>query len=144
MGLRQTAEIDSPMRQWLLTIGLSLLPLVALANPPPGTALNSQEHKWWECLQQPSNKHQPCCSLSDGHVLGDKQWKISKDHYAVELEGHWFTVPNSAVIRLSKTCGEEPNADNRPMAKVWYAPNRDMNSSITSVVWYCFLPGTLY
>lgn len=131
------------MRYVLISLVL-LLPLTAVAHPPPGINLNSQEHEWWECQTRPGNPQQPCCSLADGHVLGDSQWKASKDHYEVNLEGHWFTVPNSVVIRPSKTCGKEPDINNRATAKVWYAPNRAIDGTITSVMWYCFLPGILY
>lgn len=137
------------MRRSLLAFGLSLFPLVALAAPQPGIDLGSLEHQWWECQEQPVpnqrvDQHLLCCSLADGHMLGDKEWRIANGHYEVNLENHWFIVPESVVIKLSKVCGEEPNADNRPMAKVWYTTNRDFDNNIASVVWYCFLPGTLY
>jgi hypothetical protein len=132
------------MRSHLLIAILSVLPIAAAAHPPPGTDPSSREHEWWECQRQADNPHQPCCSLTDGHVLSDRQWKVSENHYQVELEGRWFTVPDSAVIGTSKTCGAEPDADDRQTAKVWYAPNRAYDGSIMAVTWYCFLPGDVY
>lgn len=128
----------------LLIAVLSGLPTAAAAHPPPGTDPSSREHKWWECQRQADTPHQPCCSLTDGHVLSDKQWKVLENHYQVELEGRWFVVPDSVVIATSNTCGTEPDADDRDTAKVWYAPNRAVDGSIMAVTWYCFLPGDMY
>ena len=61
----------------LTCLGL-LGPLRAMALPPPGTDLNSPEHKWWECWTQPVS-HKSCCSEADGHSLGDADWRPKPD-----------------------------------------------------------------
>ena len=116
----------------------------AHATPPPGTDLSSPEHAWWECHHDPTDG-KLCCSVSDGHVLKDDDWKIGPDgHYKIRVETRWFDVPPENVIQSSTLCGPEPSEENRSMAKVWYSPTVNENNSIESIKVYCFMSGQMY
>jgi hypothetical protein len=126
---------------------LSLLATRALAHPPAGTDMGSAEHKWWECHVQPETAV-TCCNASDGHVLNDGEWRaVDKPDgsraYQVQVASRWFDVPPKAVINDVRNCGLEPEPAKRAMAKVWYAPTRNMNA-IVDINIYCFMVGTMY
>ena len=128
-------------------IALALLTTPALALPPAGFAPGGAEHLWWECHIQPTTKR-ICCRESDGHVLGDNEWRATERPggarvYQVHVGTKWFDVPIQAVINDIRNCGAEPNARHRWMAKVWYAPIWDA-SGIVDLKIYCFIAGTMY
>jgi hypothetical protein len=68
-----------------------------------------------------------CCATADGFRPEEVEWDTSENSYRVRIDGHWFTVPDEAVVK-------EPN-------RIGYA-----------IVWYyvyagtltirCFLPGS--
>lgn len=126
---------------------LVLLATRALANPPPAVDLGGAEHQWWECHVQPGTAV-TCCRASDGHVLGDSEWRaVAKPDgsraYQVRVGARWYDVPPKAVVNDFRHCGLEPVPANRAMAKVWYAPTWDMDA-IVNIDIYCFMVGTMY
>lgn len=128
-------------------IALALLTTPALALPPAGIAPGDAEHLWWECHIQPTTKR-VCCRESDGHVLGDNDWRAAEKPdaaraYQVRVGGKWFDIPMGAVINDFRHCGPEPNSQRRSMAKVWYAPVWD-GDGIIDIKVYCFIAGTMY
>jgi len=131
----------------LAAILLAVLSTPALALPPAGIYPDDAEHLWWECHLQPAAKL-VCCRASDGHVLGDNDWRtIERPNearaYQVHVGAKWYDVPARAVINDIRHCGPEPNLAHRPMAKIWYAPTWD-GDSIIDIRIYCFIAGTMY
>jgi len=132
----------------LAAIFLAVLSTPALALPPAGIYPGDPEHLWWECHVQPATKL-ICCRESDGHVLGDNEWRaVEKPEgarsYQVYVGAKWYDVPPNAVINDFRHCGHEPNLAHRPMAKVWYAPTWGMDNKIIDIRIYCFISGTMY
>jgi hypothetical protein len=116
----------------------------AFAKPPPGTDLTSPEHAWWECQHAPSGML--CCSIADGHVLRDDQWRLGKsadgkDIYQVQIDGKWIDVPPGATIQPAEQCGPEPDPVKRMAAKVWYSPA--LPGFLQPTI-YCFMAGVLF
>ena len=137
---------------WALAIFIAVILIAAVlgfafsasAAPPPGTNLSGPEHLWWECQH---NNGESCCSLSDGHVIKDEDWRqdpVHQESYQVRIDGTWFDVPVSAVIQPAHQCGPEPDATKRSMSKAWYYIVRDDNNKIVDVHFYCFMTGTMY
>jgi hypothetical protein len=123
-------------------IFLAVLSTPALALPPADA-----EHLWWECHVQPATKV-VCCRESDGHVLGDNDWRtIEKPSgaraYQVHVGAKWYDVPAQAVINDVRHCGPEPNPAHRAMAKIWYDPSW-VDNEIVDIQIYCFIAGTMY
>jgi hypothetical protein len=131
----------------LVLIFLAALATPVLALPPDSVYPDNAEHLWWECHVQPATKI-ICCRESDGHVLGDDEWRtIEKPEgalYQVHVGGKWYDVPANAVVNDFGHCGPEPNMVHRAMAKVWYAPTWDLNNEIVNIRIYCFISGTMY
>ena len=124
-----------------VTVAILLLSMAtALAAPPSGT--DSAEHRWWECHRQNKPPNQSCCSISDGHALGDNDWRGGSKGYEVKIEGIWWSVPQENVIGVG-LCGPEPDTDDQTSAKVWYAPEWDLDGKLKNVIFYCFMPGTM-
>jgi len=142
-------RVVSPSQLWLLaTIFLAVLLTPALALPPTGVYPDDAEHLWWECHVQPVTKL-ACCRESDGHVLDDNEWRaVEKPEglrsYQVHVGAKWYDVPAHAVINDIRDCGPEPNSVHQAMAKVWYAPTRDVDNRIVDIQIYCFISGTMY
>jgi len=131
------------MRIVLATV-IYLVVSSAFAEPPAGTDMAGPEHLWWECHQQPSN-NVSCCSVADGHSLGDADWKAGKDGYKVRINGSWYDVPQKTILR-SDSCGPDPNDRGMSDAKVWYTwmpdPASGYTVSIPDIL--CFMPGVFY
>jgi hypothetical protein len=131
----------------LVLIFLAALATPVLALPPDSVYPDNAEHLWWECHLQPATRI-VCCRESDGHVLGEDEWRtIEKPEgarYQVHVGAKWYDVPAQAVINDFRDCGPEPNLVRRAMAKVWYAPTWNPNNEIVSIRIYCFISGTLY
>jgi len=132
--------------RWI-TAAILLLTAPALARPPPGTDMQSAAHLWWECHVQPVNK-KVCCRESDGHVLGDHEWRAVERAdgarvYQVRVHFKWYDVPSGTVINDFRRCGPDPEPAHRTMAKIWYAPIWD-GDGIVDIRIYCFIAGTMY
>lgn len=125
----------------ILAVALgAMVAFPALAKPPPGIALNSAEHHWWDAQREADGAGMSCCGQGDGHVLKDDQWRgvgTAAHPYQVEVGGAWFTVPPSAVTRPQ---GIEPSVSGRWQTKVWYGISRDMKGDVTRLYIYCFEP----
>jgi hypothetical protein len=97
-----------------------------------------------------SASHESCvwCRASDGHVLGDNEWRAvdkaaGARTYQIRVRAKWYDVPTKAVINDFRHCGPEPNLPHRPMARVWYAPTWNADE-IVDIQIYCFIAGTMY
>lgn len=111
-------------------VGLLLL---ARYDGPTDPALSA----WFENQTSHAGKT-PCCSVADGHVLTEDQWRLAAKlgeavppHYEVFIEGGWHDVPTDAIV--------DPGKGANPLGKpiVWYGyingePRID-----------CFCPGTM-
>jgi len=98
-------------------------------RPPPGTDLNSPLHKWFD--NQHSVTGAWCCSISDGHILKSKDWRVSGDHYEVWIGGQWRKIKQKMLVNPAG--GPNPTGH----AIVWYNLYPEGDVQI-----YCFLPGT--
>ncbi len=96
---------------------LALLTLACGAAPQKAFAINNGQYEnvdqatrdWVRNLQATISGY-VCCSLTDGQILGDQDWKYGKDSYVVYItnpegriftdgsKGKWYTVPESAII----------------------------------------------
>jgi hypothetical protein len=113
----------------LLLLGMALFGgWMAHGAPPPGADLSGSVHAWFD--RQKNMRGTPCCSVADGHVIDDEDWRISGAHHEVRIGGVWMPVPDD---RLRDPAGG-PNPMGRPI--VWYA---DINGV---VIIYCLAPGT--
>ena len=86
-----------------LLIGIILLSQKALADPPPGTDLQSPLHLWFSRLMEPENPTQGCCGwhkdcfetqarFVNGHW--EAFYRPSRD----DMQGaRWIVVPDKAV-----------------------------------------------
>lgn len=121
----------------------------ALALPPPGTDMSSPEHAWWECQKQ-NGTGISCCSVADGHVLNDDQWRKddARNVYQALIDGHWRDIDPKKIVQPSQQCGPEPNAEHRTMAKVWFSRNwypiEGGSKEEEEPNIYCFMVGTEY
>jgi hypothetical protein len=103
---------------------------------------------WWECHIQPATKVL-CCRESDGHVLNDDEWRTVEQPqgrrvYQVRVGPRWYDVPPQAVVNDVNRCGQEPDMEKRPMAKIWYSPSWSEDNTIVDIAIYCFMVGTMY
>lgn len=104
----------------------SLLLSLARYDGPVDEAI----HDWFE-HQTSHGGNRLCCSIADGHVLNEEQWRVRGNVYQVYIEGAWHDVPKDAMI--------DPGKGANPLGKpiVWYGytggePRID-----------CFAPGTM-
>jgi hypothetical protein len=97
------------------------------AEPPPGTDLNGELHHWFE--RQHSVGGAWCCTIADGHILDDDDWRTARNGYEVRVRGAWLPVPNDAL--------RDPSGGDNPTGKavVWYSRFGEPPRI------YCFCPG---
>lgn len=102
---------------------------MAHGAPPPGTDLSSPVHQWFE--RQRNMRGVNCCSISDGHVIDNDEWRVVGDRYEVLINGEWHRVLPEKL--------RDPAGGPNPMGKavVWYT------TAFGPVMIYCFSPGTL-
>jgi hypothetical protein len=111
----------------ILLIAFLLIVAPSLAAPPPDADLNGPLHTWFE--HQHSVTGDWCCSLADGHLLAETEWRASSGRYEVWINRAWHTVPATA---LRDPLGG-PNPTGR--AVVWWSQVGD------EIVIHCFAPG---
>lgn len=104
-------------------IGIAIV--VAHAEPPPGPP--GPNHAWFE--KQHAANGAWCCNVSDGHVIGDDEWRMAGDHYEVLIYGKWYPVTNDHLVNPAG--GPNPTGH----AIVWYTYHQ-WGPTI-----YCFTPG---
>jgi hypothetical protein len=97
----------------------------AIAAPPPNA--DPALHAWFE--KQNNIDGFFCCSLADGHILSDDEWRSNKGIYEVRISGQWYPVSPGWV---RDTAGG-PNPTGH--AIVWYGDDG------YGVHLYCFAPG---
>jgi len=103
----------------------ALLAADAVSAPPPDA--DPALHAWFD--RQRNVRGILCCSIADGHILSDEEWRTNGASYEVFILGQWRQIQAS---QLRDPAGG-PNPTGR--AIVWYMV-RDR------VVIYCFAPGT--
>ena len=68
----------------------------AIAAPPSDIGPNPVWSEWFKNLRQPGTS-MPCCSISDCCRV---DYRIANDGaYEVQIEGSWYRVPNSIILR---------------------------------------------
>jgi hypothetical protein len=119
---------DQTMASWRrctrrLVLVLLLSPPAAAAPPPDA---DPTLHIWFE--RQRSVRGVLCCSIADGHILGDDEWRTNGSFYEVYIQGEWH--------RIQPTQLRDPAGGPNPTghAVVWYTV-RDR------LIIYCFAPG---
>ena len=105
---------------------LMSVPAVARYDGPVDPDL----HDWFE-HQTSRGGMRLCCSIADGHVLKEEEWRVRGGIYQVFVEDKWRDVPKDAIVDP----GHGPNPLGKPI--VWYGylsgePRID-----------CFAPGTM-
>lgn len=116
----------------LLLAGMMAIQVAAsacLAKPPPGIDLNGSLHQWFD--RQVNVLGVPCCQVSDGHMIGDHQWRMTGKGYEVRINGEWYPV-NPEAMRDPVLGGENPTG----RAIVWYTL-----SPVKKPIIWCFCPG---
>jgi hypothetical protein len=106
---------------------LLLLMSFAQAAPPPGAP--GEYHEWFE--KQRSIGSMPCCSVADGHILNEDEWRATGSGYEVRINDEWIPVPATAM-RDIVIGGANPTGH----AVVWY-----LITSTKDVRIYCFAQG---
>jgi hypothetical protein len=106
-----------------LLLFLLLMPPAAAAPPPDA---DPTLHTWFE--RQRSARGVLCCSIADGHILSDEEWRTNGAFYEVYIQGEWHRIQPA---QLRDPAGG-PNPTGR--AIVWYTV-RDR------LIIYCFAPG---
>ena len=87
--------------------------------------VSAEVKRWVEGLTD--EKGRGCCATADGFKPEEVEWDMNQNAYRVMIDGQWFNVPDSAVIKESNKIG---------YALVWYYTDSG-NISIR-----CFLPGS--
>lgn len=113
----------------LVCLCCALAPSKARADPPQGYA-KGPVHDWFQ--QQKDWKGDSCCSISDGHVLSDTQWRIEGSSYQIRVAHAWWDVPKKALIHATT------NPVHAPVA--WYYYYRGGDDNPAHITIYCFLP----
>ena len=103
---------------------LLLLALPAAASPPPDA--DPALHSWFD--RQRNVRGMLCCSIADGHILSEDEWRSNGGFYEVFIRGDWYRILPS---QMRDTAGG-PNPTGR--AIVWYSVH-------DRVIIYCFAPG---
>jgi hypothetical protein len=73
-----------------------------------------------------------CCATADGFPT-EVEWDTKQSKYRVLVDGHWYEVPDEAVIH-------EPNRLGYPV--VWYYWMNNIMDGSRRLMIRCFLPGT--
>ena len=58
---------------------------------------------WFHSLMQPTGA--TCCDQSDGHILGDDEWREGKDAPQVKIDGAWVDVDAARVLKTENPTG---------------------------------------
>jgi hypothetical protein len=132
-----TAVASAHPAGWRLRRGLVMRSLLAAAlfgaalasdavsAPPPNA--DPALHAWFD--RQRNVRGILCCSIADGHILSDEEWRTNGGFYEVYILGEWRQIQPS---QLRDPAGG-PNPTGR--AIVWYTVRE-------RVIIYCFAPGT--
>jgi hypothetical protein len=89
------------------------------------TQVSPEIKRWVEGLTD--HQGRGCCATADGFRPEEVEWDTAENSYRVRIEGRWFSVPDTAVIK-------EPNRIG--FAIVWYYVDSG------KVYIRCFLPGS--
>lgn len=73
-----------------------LASITAVAAPPPDA--NPALAVWFRSLTNPVILGESCCSEADGHILGDDDWRVTRDGYEVRVANAWWQVPPETVL----------------------------------------------
>lgn len=113
------------MKTLLAAAAMAALAGIASAAPPPGA--DPALHAWFE--RQHSVHGLWCCDVSDGHILGEDEWRMTGGAYQVLISGQWHDVPMEAM--RDPLGGPNPTGH----AIAWYTVNS------YGVHIFCFAPG---
>lgn len=110
---------------------LALL-LLCVATPALAHDPASPNGQWF--ARQHNVLMQSCCGAGDAYLLDDNQWRIKGTDYEVQIDGRWYGIGRTQMLRSSL---EDPNPTGK--AVVWYSFDSTMPGS--THIW-CFTPGT--
>jgi hypothetical protein len=113
------------LRYWSTSIFIAAA-LFLLAS---GAGAHDPSDHYTEWFQNQHNKvGLRCCSGSDAHYLGPEEWTSANGNYRVGLNGRWFDVEDSRMLR--------PDGGSNPTGKaiLWY----DINEF--GIIIRCFTP----
>ena len=111
----------------LATTGLVASVAVSQAGESAHHRHSSPEVKSWiEGLTNDSGMN--CCSVADGYTPNAVEWDIGARRYRIKVDGDWYAVPESAVIKGPNLLGH---------AVVWLYFELDFDEPYIR----CFLPG---
>jgi hypothetical protein len=97
-----------------------------IAAPPADAEL--QNRAWFESLEQPGERHLPCCSVADCHLTASR---ASQTGYEVEIEDSWIVVPDDRVLE------DVSNPTGRAVVCYRRVVNPDLNQSELRI--FCFV-----
>jgi hypothetical protein len=100
--------------------------VLSVAAAPPGA--DPALHTWFE--RQHSMVGDWCCSVADGHILADSEWRVSGGRYEIWVNEVWHVVPGYA----QRDPRGGPNPTGHAIAW-WTQVGPDL-------VIHCFEPGT--
>jgi hypothetical protein len=106
---------------------LLMVPYAVWGHDPTRPELNS----WFDGL---SSGKGACCSRTDGTVLSDVDWESKDGHYRVRIEGHWWDVPDEAVLTGPNRAGP---------TMVWPVYSRGLHGELIKIDIRCFIPGSM-
>jgi hypothetical protein len=116
---------------------LLVLPLLCLIATPAATKDDgkwamSPNKEWFDSLRSGLG---PCCSDADGAALAIDDWAPEGTSYRVRVNGRWYHVPDSAVLRIHNILGH---------AMVWPIEETVGGFPTGNIINIrCFLPGDL-
>ena len=90
-------------------------------------------HDWFEHQTSHDGKRL-CCSIADGVVLKEEEWRTRNGVYQVRIQDQWRDVPKDAIV--------DPGNGTNPLGKpiVWY---RHLSGYEGEPTIDCFCPGTM-
>lgn len=100
---------------------------VAHAAPPPNA--NPAYQEWFDSQFDKNGLF--CCTVSDGHILDDSDWRTNGKSYEVRINGKWYTLPDGSMVNSNRG-GPNPTGH----AVVWYTIN-----SKGELIIFCFAQG---
>lgn len=119
---------DHPWLYFVIVVLLCAIGVISIAHARDltGKYANSPDQAWFNSLTNQNGV--PCCDTADGRRLDDADWATEGEKYRVRIDGKWFDVPDTALIR---------GQNRKPYAIVWPYES----DGITYI--RCFAPGTM-
>ena len=99
--------------------GLIVLSFAGASHSAPSPDANPASGAWFGSLVDPDT-NAPCCSLSDCRMV---EHRMGRDHFEVEVEGHWVSVPEEKVLhRADNPTGQAVLCWSRALGILCFVP----------------------